>query len=37
MRFLEQLLWDLSKIVDEAYGRIPLERIVDAKNVYITL
>ena len=37
MRFLEQLLRNLSKIVDEAYGCIPLERIVNAEYVDIAL
>ena len=37
MRFLKQLLRNLSKIVDEAYGCIPLERIVNAEDVDITL
>ena len=37
MRFLKQLLRNLSKIVDEAYGCIPLERIVYAEDVDITL
>ena len=37
MRFLKQLLGNLSEIVDEAYGCISLERIVNTENVDIAL
>ena len=34
---LEQLLGDLTKVVDEADGGVSLERIVNAEDVHIAL
>lgn len=32
MWFLEQLLWDLTKIVDKSNGGVLLQRVINAKN-----
>lgn len=37
MRFFEQLLWNLSEVIDEADGGVLLQRIINVINVHVSL